>query len=49
MVMEILFRINLAGTSVIMATHEHELIRRYPARTLECRDHTIFDHKLNFS
>jgi cell division transport system ATP-binding protein len=49
MVMEILFRINLAGTSVIMATHEHELIRRFPARTLECRDHTIFDHKLNFS
>lgn len=49
MVMEILFRINLAGTSVIMATHEHELIRRYPARTLECRDRTIFDHKLNFS
>jgi cell division transport system ATP-binding protein len=49
MVMEILFRINLAGTSVIMATHEHDLIRRYPARTLECRDRTIFDHKLNFS
>jgi cell division transport system ATP-binding protein len=49
MVMEILFRINLAGTSVIMATHEHDLIRRFPARTLECRDHTIFDHKLNFS
>jgi hypothetical protein len=32
-----------------MATHEHDLIRRYPARTLECRDRTIFDHKLNFS
>jgi cell division transport system ATP-binding protein len=49
MVMEILFRINLAGTSVIMATHEHDLIRRYPARTLECRDRTIIDHKLTFS
>jgi cell division transport system ATP-binding protein len=49
MVMEILFRINLAGTSVIMATHEHDLIRRYPARTLECRDQTIVDHRMNFS
>ncbi len=48
MIMEILFRINLAGTSVIMATHEHDLIRRYPARTLECRDGGVFDHKMNF-
>lgn len=48
MIMEILFRINLAGTSVIMATHEHDLIRRYPARTLECRDGSVFDHKMNF-
>jgi cell division transport system ATP-binding protein len=48
MIMEILFRINLAGTSVIMATHEHDLIRRYPARTLECKDGSVFDHKMNF-
>lgn len=48
MIMEILFRINLAGTSVIMATHEHELIRKYPARTLECRDGGIIDHKMGF-
>ncbi len=48
MIMEILFRINLAGTSVIMATHEHDLIRRYPARTLECRDGKVIDHKMNF-
>jgi cell division transport system ATP-binding protein len=48
MIMEILFRINLAGTSVIMATHEHDLIRRYPARTLECRAGGVFDHKMNF-
>jgi cell division transport system ATP-binding protein len=48
MIMEILFRINLAGTSVIMATHEHDLIRRYPARTLECKDGGLIDHKMNF-
>ncbi|MEM7036986.1 MAG: ATP-binding cassette domain-containing protein [Bacteroidota bacterium] len=49
MIMEILFRINLAGTSVIMATHEHELIRKYPARTLECRDGLLIDHKMDFA
>jgi cell division transport system ATP-binding protein len=48
MIMEILFRINLAGTSVIMATHEHDLIRRYPARTLECKNGGVIDHKMNF-
>lgn len=48
MIMEILFRINLAGTSVIMATHEHDLIRRYPARTLECIGGGVVDHKMTF-
>lgn len=47
-IMEVLFRINLEGTSVIMATHEHELIRTYPARTLECRDGKLHDLKLTF-
>lgn len=48
MIMEILFRINLAGTAVIMATHEHDLIRRYPARTLEVKDGGVHDLKMNF-
>lgn len=47
-IMEVLFRINLAGTSVIMATHEHELIRKYPARTLECKEGTLHDLKMGF-
>ncbi|MCB9232281.1 MAG: ATP-binding cassette domain-containing protein [Bacteroidia bacterium] len=48
MIMEILFRINLAGTSVLMATHEHGLIDRYTARTLECKEGSIIDHRLDF-
>ncbi len=47
-IMEVLFRIHLAGTSIIMATHEHDLIRRYPARTLEARDGELHDLKLSF-
>lgn len=48
-IMEILFRINMAGTAVLMATHEHNIIRTYPARTLECRDGGIADLKMTFS
>jgi cell division transport system ATP-binding protein len=47
-IMEILFSINLAGTAVLMATHEHGIIARYPARTLECVGGNIVDHKLEF-
>lgn len=49
MIMDILFRINLAGTSVIMATHEYELIRKYPARTLECTEGVLVDRKFEIS
>lgn len=47
-IMEILFKINLSGTSVLMATHEHNLLRRYPARTLECAGGKLIDHKLDY-
>lgn len=47
-IMEILFRINLSGTAVLMATHEHELIEKYPARTLECKEGAVLDHKMGF-
>lgn len=45
-IMEILFKINLAGTAVLMATHEHDLIRKFPARTLECAGRDVIDHKV---
>ena len=45
-IMEILFKINLAGTAILMATHEHELIETYPARTLECSEGGVIDHKI---
>ena len=34
-IMEILRKINYSGTSVLMATHEYQLIKNYPARILE--------------
>ena len=47
-IMEVLFAINLSGTSVIMATHEHELIRRYPARTFLTEEGKLVDLKMSF-
>lgn len=43
-IMEIFLRINLAGTAILMATHELDLIRKFPARTLEVRDGSVIDH-----
>ena len=40
-VMDILRKINRGGTAVLMATHQLELIKRYPARVLECADGKI--------
>ncbi|MCS7073445.1 MAG: cell division ATP-binding protein FtsE [Bacteroidia bacterium] len=45
-IMELLMKINRSGTAVLMATHEHDLIRRYPARVLECREGTIFSGEI---
>ncbi|MCL4137694.1 UNVERIFIED_CONTAM: hypothetical protein GTU68_000976 [Idotea baltica] len=43
-VMGILKKINLAGTAVMMATHEYPIIRDYPSRVLEVSEHQLFDH-----
>jgi len=37
-IMEILFKINRSGTAVLMATHAHSLLERYPARVFECKE-----------
>ncbi len=34
-ILEILRKINLSGTAVLMATHEYAIIEKYPSRILE--------------
>ncbi|RMG24910.1 MAG: ATP-binding cassette domain-containing protein [Bacteroidetes bacterium] len=34
-IMDILKKINLSGTAVLMATHEYAIIRKYPSRVIE--------------
>ena len=42
-IMNILFEIQESGRAIIMATHNYNLIEKYPARTLKCEDGKIID------
>jgi cell division transport system ATP-binding protein len=42
-IMNILFEIQESGRAVIMATHNYNLIEKYPARTLRCEEGKVFD------
>lgn len=37
-IMELLKKINLRGTAVLMATHNYDLVKKYPARVVQLRD-----------
>ncbi len=38
---DLLIQIHQSGTAVLIATHQPELIRRYPSRVLECVEQTV--------
>ncbi|UII26685.1 ATP-binding cassette domain-containing protein [Fulvivirga maritima] len=38
--------INKSGTAVLMATHDHTLVKNYPARVLKCDSGKVLDSKL---
>jgi cell division transport system ATP-binding protein len=42
-IMKLFIDINHSGTAVLMATHNHEFIRRYPARVLKCEGGDLID------
>ena len=31
------------GRTVVMATHQHDLLKKFPARTLECKDGKVIE------
>jgi cell division transport system ATP-binding protein len=44
--------INKQGTAILMATHNHELLRKYPYRVLKCEKGRLLDsqvHDVSFS
>jgi cell division transport system ATP-binding protein len=37
-IMELLTKINLRGTAILMATHNYDLVKKYPARVVQLKD-----------
>ena len=37
-IFKLFLEINKSGTAIIMATHNYNLIKRFPSRTLKCED-----------
>lgn len=42
-VLDVLRKINEAGKTVIMATHDYAMLMKFPAKTLKCEDAHIFE------
>jgi cell division transport system ATP-binding protein len=42
-IMQIFLEINNSGTAVLMATHNHQIIQRYPKRVLKCENGEVLD------
>ncbi len=42
-ILRLLFRINSAGTAVLMATHDHEMVRNFGQRILHLRDGRLYE------
>jgi cell division transport system ATP-binding protein len=42
-IMELLKKINMRGTAVLMATHNYDLVRKYPARVIQLKDGKLVD------
>jgi cell division transport system ATP-binding protein len=47
-ILKLLFRINVAGTAVIMATHDHELVRQYRQRIVHVEQGEIVQDEKAF-
>ena len=43
-IMELLNKINISGTAILMVTHEHTLLKKYPARALHITGKTVLEY-----
>lgn len=42
-IMELLRKINMRGTAVLMATHNYDLVRKYPSRVVQLKDGRLIE------
>lgn len=45
-IMELIQKINMRGTAVLMATHNYDLVRKYPARIVQIKNGKILEVEL---
>ena len=45
-IIRLLFEISNNNKTIIMATHDYEIIKKYPARTIKCVDNLIYDNSI---
>ena len=45
-IMDLLKKINLRGTAILMATHNYDLVRRYPTRIVQLKEGKLFEVEL---
>lgn len=45
-IFKIFKEINNSGTAILMATHDHNLVKSYPARVLKCEKGKVLDSKV---
>ncbi len=46
-IMHILYNISMSGRTVVMATHNYTMIKKFPARTVKCENDTVMDTNLS--
>jgi cell division transport system ATP-binding protein len=47
-IIELFKEINAKGTTVLIATHDYSIIKKYKARTLKCADKKISEIVMNY-
>ena len=45
-IIKLLFQISNNNKTIIMATHDYDLIKKYPARTIQCIDNLVHDNSV---
>ena len=44
-IIKLFMDINKSGTTILMATHDHQFVRKFPARILKCENGRLLDSK----
>jgi cell division transport system ATP-binding protein len=45
-IMELLLKINMRGTAILMATHNYELVKKFPARIVQLKEGKLVEVEL---